>query len=152
MITGIGTPSSQSRIPRPIISSISFLIDGKTWKTTSCSFESDGTNRQELDEGFLPGLPVSGVRHRGPRLGRPLRVALLQKLDRMQILRAHEGHLAIARRAVDGDTHFLQAVAGRVDVVDLVGEVAEIAVLAVFLLIPIVGKFDQRRAPSLGGF
>src|SRR5207302_9882195 len=32
------------------------------------------------------------------------------------------------------------------------GEVAEIAVLAVFLLIPIVGEFDQRRAASLGGF
>ena len=27
---------------------------------------------------------------------------------------------------------------------------AEIAVLAVFLLVPVVGEFDQRRAPSLG--
>ena len=42
-----------------------------------------------------------------------------------------------------------QAVAGRVDVVDLIGEVAEIAVLAVFLLVPIVGEFDQRRAAGL---
>src|SRR5258708_27344336 len=81
-------------------------------------------------------LPVPGVRHRGPRLGRRLRLALLQKLDRMQIRRADKGHLAIARGTVDGDAHFLQAVAGRVDVVDLVGEVAEITVLTLFLPVP----------------
>jgi len=44
----------------------------------------------------------------------------------MQIRRADKGHLAVARRTVDGDTEFHQAIAGRVDVVDLIGEVAEI--------------------------
>ena len=66
----------------------------------------------------------------------------------MQIRRANEGHLAVARRAVDGDAEFHQPVAGGVDVIDLVGEVAEITVLAVFFLVPIVGEFDQRRAAA----
>ena len=93
---------------------------------------------------------MTGVRHRGPRLRRRLGIALLQQLDRMQIRRADEGHLAVARRPVDGDAELHQAIAGRVDVVDLIGEVAEIAVLAVFFLVPIIGEFDQRRAASLG--
>ena len=57
---------------------------------------------------------------------------------------------AVARRPVDGDADLHQLVAGRIDVVDLVGEMAEIAVLAVFLLVPIVGELDQRRAARLG--
>ena len=68
----------------------------------------------------------------------------------MQIRRADEGHLAVARRPVDGDAKFHQPVAGRVDVVDLVGEVAEIAILAVFFLIPSIGELDQRRAAPPG--
>src|ERR1700686_3689662 len=97
-------------------------------------------------------LPMPGVRHRRPRLRRGLGLALLQKLDRMQIRRADKRHLAVARRAVDGDAHFLQAVAGRVDVIDLIGEMAEKAVLAVFFLLPVVSEFDQRRAAALRGF
>src|SRR3978361_1540506 len=100
--------------------------------------------------GACPGLPVAGVRHRSPRLGRRLGLALLPKLDRVQVRRADEGHHAVARRPVDGDTGLHQAVACRVDVVDLIGEVAEIAVLAVFFFFPIVGQFDQRRAAALG--
>src|SRR5260370_4167567 len=84
-------------------------------------------------------LPVPGVRHRGPRLGRRLRLALLQKLDRMQIRRADKGHLAIARGTVGGHAHFLQAVAGRVYVVDLVGQRAARTVSPVMLRSPIVG-------------
>src|ERR1700737_3546450 len=80
-------------------------------------------------------LPVSGVRHRGPRLRRRLRIALLQKFNRMKIRAAGEGHLSVARRAVYGCSEFYQGVAGRVDFIDLVGEVAEIAILAVFFLV-----------------
>jgi hypothetical protein len=64
-------------------------------------------------------------------------------------LKRDEGHVAVARRPVDGDSRLHQAIAGRVDVVDLVGEVSEIAVLAVFLLVPIIGQLDQRRAAVL---
>src|SRR5712664_1174722 len=70
----------------------------------------------------------------------------------MQIRRADERHLSVARRAVDGDAEFHQAVAGRVDVVDLIGEMAEITILAVFFLVPIIGELDQRCAASLGRF
>lgn len=47
--------------------------------------------------------------------------------------RAHEGHGALARRAVDGDARVHEPLAERVDVVHLVGEVAEVARLAVVL-------------------
>src|SRR3984893_3343541 len=93
--------------------------------------------------------PMAGIRHRGPWLCRRLRLALLQKLDRMQIGRTDERHLAVARRAVGGYRELHQTVAGRIDVVGLIGEVAEIAVLAVFFLVPIVGELHQRRAAPL---
>src|SRR5258706_6884011 len=94
-------------------------------------------------------LPVSGVGHRGPRLRRRLGFALLQQLDRMQIRRADKGHLAVARRAVDGDALFHQAVAGGVDVVDLIGEWTEKTAFAVLFLGPRIGMVDQRRARSV---
>src|SRR5581483_3209277 len=93
-------------------------------------------------------LPMSGIRHRRPRFGRSPRVALLQKLDRVKIRRAHKGHLAVTRRSVDGDAKLHQAIAGRIDIVDLIGEVTEVTILAVFLLVPVVGEFNQRRAAS----
>jgi hypothetical protein len=104
----------------------------------------------DVHEEPVQGLPVAGIRHRRPGLGRRLRIALLQQFDRMQVGRAHERHIAVARRAVDGDAHLHQPLAGRVDVVDLIGEVAEITVLAVFLFVPVVGELDQRRAARLG--
>src|SRR6185312_13347124 len=65
--------------------------------------------------------PLPGVRHRGPGFLGRLRLALLQKLDRMLVGRTHERHVAVARRPVDGDAALLQLLAGRIDVVDLVG-------------------------------
>src|SRR6266853_2921579 len=132
MITGIGTPSSHNRIPRPTVSSAI-----PVWR-------DDGENF--VPRRIVQVSPVAGVRHRRPRLRRRFWIALLQQLDRMQIRRANEGHVAVARRTVDGDALLHQPVAGRVDVVDLIGEVPEIAVLAVFLLVPIVGELDQGGA------
>src|SRR6478752_4850288 len=96
--------------------------------------------------------PVAGIRHRAPWLLRWQRVALLQDLDGVEIGRADEGHLTVARRAIDGDAELHQAVAGCVNVVDLISEMAEMPVLAIGLFVPIVGEFDQRRAAtSLSG-
>src|SRR3984885_9199317 len=139
IITGIGTPSSQSKSPRPIFASLESAVDSTTKRGGLCSVK-----RAERSS------PMPGVRHRSPRLCRRFRIALLQELDRMQIRRADEGHLAVARWTVNGDAEFHQAVAGRIDVVDLIGEMAEIAILAVFFLIPVVSEFDQRRAARLG--
>ncbi|KAG5729160.1 hypothetical protein E4T56_gene8893, partial [Termitomyces sp. T112] len=116
MITGIGTPSIHNNNPRPMSSS-SILLSG-----------------------------VAGVRHRGPGLLRRLRIALLEQFDRVQIRRPDEGHVAVARRPVDGDAGLHQLLAGGVDVVDLLGEMAEEAVLAVLLLVPVPGELDQWRA------
>ena len=66
----------------------------------------------------------------------------------MPVGRAHEGHHAVAGRAVDRDPGLHHAVAGRVDVVDLEGEMAEMARLAVVLAVPVVGELDERRAPA----
>ena len=51
----------------------------------------------------------------------------LQQLDRDQVRRSHECHVAVARRTVDRDAHRLQVRARRVDVLDPEREVAEIA-------------------------
>src|SRR3569623_942326 len=67
----------------------------------------------------------------------------------MQIRRADESHLAIARRAVDGNPELHEAVAGRINVIELLREVSEVSILAVFFLVPVIGEFNQRRAPSL---
>src|SRR5437879_4082357 len=67
MITGIGTPSSHNNNPRPIASSFDRI----------CRRENAG------GEGLVPiveALPVAGIRHRRPRLGRRLRLTLLQDL------------------------------------------------------------------------
>ena len=90
-------------------------------------------------------LPLPGIRHRCPRLLGRQRVALLQEFDRVLVGRAHEGHVAVARRPVDGDAGFVQPVAQRIDVVDLIGEMAEIASLAIVLAVPIIGQLDERR-------
>ncbi len=55
--------------------------------------------------------PLPGIRHRGPRLLRRQRRALLQKLDRMLVGRAHERHHSVARRPVDGHSRLHQPLA-----------------------------------------
>src|ERR1700691_4264342 len=65
--------------------------------------------------------PLPGIGHRGPGFLRRERRALLQKLDRMFVGRAHEGHVAVARRPVDGDAPVHQFLAKRIDVVDFIG-------------------------------
>src|SRR5258708_30314841 len=95
--------------------------------------DENAGGRRLVPAAFRRLLPVAGVRHRTPWLGRWLGLTLLQQLDRMQIGRAHEGHVAIARRTVDGDAELHQPIAGRVDVVALIGEVAEMAGPAIYL-------------------
>src|SRR5450432_3313598 len=72
----------------------------------------------------------------------------------MLVGRAHEGHDAIARRAIDSHAGLHQSVASCVDVVDLVSEVAEIARFAVVLGVPVEGEFHlrARAAGLLAGF
>src|SRR5690242_13023141 len=55
-------------------------------------------------------LPLACVGHRRPRLG-GLEMAVLQQLDRNVVGRANEGHVAVARRAVDRDATVHQALA-----------------------------------------
>src|SRR5205085_6743950 len=86
--------------------------------------------------------PVAAVRHRRPGLLRRESIATLEELDRDVVGGSDEGHVAIARRAVDGHSAFLQAAAALVDIVDTVGEVAEIAAFAIAALVPIVGELD----------
>src|SRR5579872_5495108 len=97
-------------------------------------------------------LPMSGIRHRRPRLRRRSRIAFLQEFDGVKIRGADKSKLSIANRPVDCDAKLHEAFAGRVDIVDLVGEMAEIAILAVFLFVPIIGELDEGRAASSGGF
>src|SRR6056297_1441021 len=98
------------------------------------------------------GSPASGILHRGPGLLRGQRLAALQQLDRDAVRRLDEGHEAITRRAVDGDTLIHQLLAGGVDIIDAIGEMAEIAPATIFMLVPVIGEFEQRRAGLLGAF
>ena len=68
-----------------------------------------------------------------PRVPARLRLAALQQLDGDVVGGLHEGHVAVARRAVDGDAGIHQPAAGRVDVVDPIGEMAEIAAAGIFV-------------------
>ena len=83
-----------------------------------------------------------GIEAQGSR-GRQ-RFAFLQQLDRDVVGRTDEGHVAVARRAVDGDAGGLELRAQRVDVVDLVREVAEGAADRVRLRVPVVRQLDLR--------
>src|SRR5438045_9773969 len=76
--------------------------------------------------------PLARVRHRGPRFGRGFGVALLQKLDGNAVGRAHEGHVSVTRRPVDGDAALHQLLADGVTVVHMIGEMAEVAPADVF--------------------
>src|SRR5215207_1102941 len=100
-----------------------------------------GTQAAATYNGLRPdrqvASPFPGVRHRGPGFPWRLRLALLQKFDRMQVGRAHECHVAVTWRPVDGDAAFLQLVTDGIDVVDLVGEMSKVARLAVVLGVPV---------------
>jgi hypothetical protein len=101
------------------------------------------------------GTPLSGVGHRCPRLLRR-QVAVLQEFDRDQVRRAHEGHVAVARRAVDRVAQRLQAFAGGVDVGDAERQVAEVAGAAVILGLavlrrPVVRQLDLGVRGFVGG-
>src|SRR3546814_11375993 len=89
-------------------------------------------------------LPHSSPTRRSSDLLRRQRLALLQQLDGDAVGRAHEGHVAVARRAVDDDAAVLEALAGRVDVVDQIGEVAEVAPALVVLAVPVVRSEESR--------
>jgi hypothetical protein len=87
-------------------------------------------------------LPLSDILHRGPGLLLRLGAPLLQQLDRNVVGRADEGHVAVPRRAVDGDAVLHQPLAGRVNIVDLESEVPEVPPFAVRLWIPIIRELD----------
>ena len=90
-------------------------------------------------------LPGPGVFHRRPRLLRGQRFALLEQLDRDSVGRSDEGHVPVARGAVDRHPGGAQPLAGRVDILHPVGEMAEIAAAAVFFRVPVIGQLDRRR-------
>lgn len=79
-------------------------------------------------------------------------MSFLEQLDRDAVGRLDEGHVPVARRAVDGVPCIQQALAGRVDIVHPVGEVAEIAPATIFLRgaavlgRPVIGEFDLGKA------
>src|SRR5215469_14887782 len=71
--------------------------------------------------------PGAGAGHAGPgRLGCQ-RFALLQELDGDPVGGAHEGHLTVPGRPVDGDPRSCETIADRIDVVHGEGQMAEIA-------------------------
>ncbi len=94
--------------------------------------------------------PGPDVGHRSPGFGRRQGAVLLQQLHRHPVGRADEGHVAVARRPVDGDAALHQARARLVDVVDRIGEVAEVAAAGIGLRVPVVGQLHGRRPLGLG--
>src|SRR5579875_3412347 len=96
--------------------------------------------------------PDAAIGHRSPGFLRRLGGALLQKLDRDLVRRADEGHIAVARRPVDGNAGLHELVAGRVNIVHGEGEMAEIAAAGIGLRIPIIRELEQRTLGFLGGF
>src|SRR3546814_19131849 len=92
---------------------------------TTISFRSglwllDGTGRRR--PWFLPD---SRIGHRRPGFG-GFEMPVLQQFDRNAVGRADEGHMPVARRAVDGHASVHQSLAGGVDIVHAIGEVVEI--------------------------
>ena len=75
---------------------------------------------------------------------------VLQQFDGNAIGRAHECHMAIAGRAIDGDAIVHEPLASLVDIFDAIGEVTEIAAAAVGLCSaaifrrPVVSQLDLR--------
>ncbi len=95
-------------------------------------------------------------------------MTFLQQFDRDAVRRTDKGHMAIARRTVDGDACVHQPLAGRINIVDPIGKMTEIPTAAVIfgraaiggwpvigqldLCNPVLtgrGKKDQREAPRL---
>lgn len=93
----------------------------------------DGFNRFNAGAGYkVSSLPAAGIRHARPGFGR-FEIAVLEQFHRDPVGRLDEGHVPIARGAVDGVAGLEQALAGLVDVLDPVGEMAEIAPAGIFL-------------------
>ena len=90
-------------------------------------------------------LPASGVLHRSPGLLRGKRIAILQDFNRNAVGRTHERHMAVARRAVDGDAGIRHLLAEIVDILDPIGEVTEIAATGIFFRIPVIGQLQLRH-------
>src|SRR5690349_8609332 len=88
--------------------------------------------------------PASGVGHGRPGLPWRKRTVFLQQLDGDVVGRAHEGHAAITRRAIDQHTVLLQSLASGVNVVHGVGQVTEVAAAAVTLGLPVVRELYLR--------
>src|SRR4051812_20049905 len=108
----------------------------KTWSRVAMPTPSRRATRARL--------PGPGVLHRRPGLLGRFGAAFLEKLDRDPVRRAHEGHVAVPGRPVDGDARVHQLAAGRVNIVDAVREVTEIAPARVGLRIPVEGELDER--------
>ena len=73
-----------------------------------------------------------------------------EQLNGLAVGGLDEGHVAVTRRAVDGEPGIHELLAERVDVVDLVGEVAEVTALAVFLRVPVVRQLNLGFVISRG--
>ena len=79
------------------------------------------------------------------------RLPPLQEFERDPVRRLDERHMAVARRAVDGDARCLKPRAGHIDVVHDEGEMAEIASSLANVLGfavrtgPVVGEFEKWR-------
>src|SRR5215211_4780030 len=80
--------------------------------------------------------PSPGILHRGPGLLGGLGLAPLQQLDGDPVRRAHEGHVAVARRAIDRHTGVHELPTGLVDVIDPIGEMPEVPSADIFVLVP----------------
>ncbi len=87
-------------------------------------------------------LPVLAMDAQGSRGGK--RLALLQELDRNAVRRADEGHMAVARRPVDGDAGGHQPVAERVNVLHAHRRDGRNCVRRHSFFVPIPGQFDHR--------
>src|SRR5688572_24495756 len=96
---------------------------------------------------WAPGSPAPGILHARPRLLRR-QVPVLQQFNRDSVGRLDEGHVPVARGAINRDAGVHQPLAGLVDVLYAVGEVAEIAPAGVLLRCaavfgrPIPGQLD----------
>ena len=88
-------------------------------------------------------MPVFGIDAHGSCGGLARRP--LQQLDGDVVGRLDESHVAVTRRAVDGDARIHQLLAGGIDVVDLVGEMPEIPAAGIDLGIPVIGQLEKRR-------
>ena len=96
--------TSASRFPTSRLNSVDLPTLGRPMMTTWGSFCAGMMRRQvALCAGVgKGGLPASRICHARPRFLR-VEIAVLQQLHGYPVGRAHEGHVPVARRAIDGD-------------------------------------------------